>query len=561
MKPTLPPRNAARRAITLLVLVLALISQSSALAAFGLTESGGFYIVDTGAGLVFKVNRGSGGIRSIVWNGTELNDPNPKKESGIASGLGGSTVTAKANLKTIVITVSTDSANGVVANLTHYYVVQEGVNNIYMATYATKEPNVGELRWITRLQTGPFPNAPIDSDNRGTTGAIESKDVFGNSATGITRSKYYGNQRAMDLSIRGITGPGRGVFMAYGNREGSSGGPFYRDIQNQSTEVYNYMNSGHGNPDVRRLPMLYGPYALCFTNGTTPAVPEMSFMSGLGLTGSVPAAGRGSVTCSSVTGRDAHYAYTIGFSNSTAQYWTVANAANGAFTMAGLLPGTYTMQVYKNELSVYTDASVTVAAGKATAHNPIAITSDPSAVVPLWRIGDWDGTPLEFLNGDKITSMHPSDKRMASWDPGTYIVGTSTPAKGMQACQWKAVPGNNNKTIQFTLTDAQVKASTIRIGITTAAGGARPNLKVNSWNAPAQHPSTQPSSRTLTVGTYRGNNTTFTFSVPASALLAGTNTMSFSPLSGSNGPGFLSPGYSLDCIEFSQGTPQAPAPR
>ena len=96
-------------------------------------------------------------------------------------------------------------------------------------------------------------------------------------------SKYYGNDQAKDLSVRGVTGNGVGVFMAYGNREKSSGGPFFRDIQSQSgteTEVYNYMNSGHAQTENWRLG-LHGPYALIFTTGGTPSVPDFSWMSGL----------------------------------------------------------------------------------------------------------------------------------------------------------------------------------------------------------------------------------------------------------------------------------------
>src|SRR5207253_2580909 len=84
----------------------------------------------------------------------------------------------------------------------------------------------------------------------------------------------------------------------YGSRESSSGGPFYRDIQNQSSaagdsELYNYMNSGHEQTEAVRTNVLYGPYALSFTTGCTPAIPDFSWMSSLNLTGWVPAAQRG----------------------------------------------------------------------------------------------------------------------------------------------------------------------------------------------------------------------------------------------------------------------------
>lgn len=51
------------------------------------------------------------------------------------------------------------------------------------------------------------------------------------------------------------------------------------------------------------------------------------------------------------------------------------------------------------------------------------------------------------------------------------------------------------------------------------------------------------------MGTYRGNNTTYTFSVPSSALISGTNTLTIIPISGTAGTGYLSPGYSIDCVD------------
>jgi rhamnogalacturonan endolyase len=174
---------------------------------------------------------------------------------------------------------------------------------------------------------------------------------------------------------------------------------------------------------------------------------------------------------------------------------------------------------------------------------------------PLWRIGDWNGTPAGLLNGDKATKMHPSDVRMSNWNPGAYVVGTSTPAKDMPAYHWGQV--NAPRAIQFNLTKEQIKDSTVRIGITAAYVGGRPAISLNAWNPRRPPgPSPQPRSRGMTIGTYRCVNTTYTYDVPASALVVGTNTLTASPLSGSSGGGILSPGYSVDCIDMVQRTPQ-----
>ncbi|WP_338285319.1 rhamnogalacturonan lyase B N-terminal domain-containing protein [Luteolibacter sp. LG18] len=529
-------------------------SATMAFGAFGVTTTSTYYTVDSGAGLVFRVVRANGGIDSIKLDGTELN--NTTKASVIASGLGstGTTTSVWSDANTVMVTAATDASNGVVAGMTHYYIVRKNENTIYMATHSLNEPGVGEQRWVTRLQSALFTGTPVESTVRDSTGAIESTDVFG-MADGTTRSKYYGNQRAKDLLLRGVTGTGRGLFVAYGNRESACGGPFFRDIQNQSgsdTEVYNYMNSGHNQTEAWRTGVLHGPYALMFTDGSTPAVPDMGFIANLGLTGYVPASGRGAVSIPAITGRDASHAYTVGFANAPAQYWFDADPTSGAVNCTGMKPGSYTLTVYKNELSVYS-ATVGVTAGQTTALSAIALTGDPSRTVPLWRIGNWDGTPLEFLNGGNLTWMHPSDVRQASWTPGTYTVGTSTAATGFPACQWKDVNGTMN--VSFNLTAAQLNACTVRIGITASYGGARPQIRMNTWSSAIPSPSSQPDSRSLTIGTYRGNNTLYTYAVPASALVAGTNTLTIWAVSGSGGTGYLSPGYAVDCVDVYPTSP------
>src|SRR5262249_30754563 len=70
----------------LTVLAVSLLLPLRASAIFGVTSTGGSYIVDTGAGLVFKVNQTSGDITSIQFNGVEYQATD--KNSQIASGLG-----------------------------------------------------------------------------------------------------------------------------------------------------------------------------------------------------------------------------------------------------------------------------------------------------------------------------------------------------------------------------------------------------------------------------------------------------------------------------------------
>lgn len=506
--------------------------ESDATTPFGVTAGGGALTVSSGAGLVYRVSQASGDITSIRWNDRELNDQS--KGSHIASGLGTATVSfgLSPSGATALITIATPT-------LTHYLSTRRNDNAIYMATFITAEPTVGELRWITRLQSSAFTSVPANSDIRSGT-AIESSDVF--SVGGQTRSKYYGNQQARALTIRGVTGSGVGVFMAYGNRESSSGGPFFHDIQNQTgtdTEVYNYMNSGHNQTEAVRTGVLHGPYALVFTDGTVPAVPDMSWMAGLGLTGWVSS--RGAVS-GHVAGVTAGISALVGFANATAQYWAAPDAA-GNFTSPAMKPGSYTQTLYQGELAVATRAVAVTAGTTLTGQNITSAFPQPAAV---WRIGQWDGTPLELRNGGNFGAMHPSDARDGGWSPVTFAVGAA--ASGFPAAQWVAV--NDPTTIRFNLAAGQVTAHTLRIGITAAIAGGRPSVRVNSFSAPNPGPSSQPSSRSLTIGTYRGNNTVFTYSIPASAFVTGTNTLVIHVISGSSGTGFLSPGYSYDAIEL-----------
>ena len=533
----------------LLSLVAAISFAQPASADFGLiTSDPNVYTVDTGAGLVFQVRRDDppgalrapGDICSLKWKGAEVQLWD--RGSHLASGFPPCTIKA-GTIGEDIVQITVDSPE-----VTHYYVARRGVPHIYMASYLTDKWPVGETRWVTHLNGESLKKRPICSDLEGTDRSIESRDVYA-MPNGQTRSKYYGNSRAKELPLRGVTGPGIGVFMAFGSRETSSGGPFFRDIQNQSAEVYNYMNSGHNQTERFRLG-LHGYYALVFTDGPEPRQPDFGFMDNLGIKGSIPASKRSVVEGPAIRGRDRRYTYTVALTNREAQNWADARPDTGAFRVINVKPGAYKLEIFKNELCVLTD-EINVDEGKTTTLPVINISDDPSMVKALWRIGDWDGTPMELLNGDKVTLMHPSDVRMATWKRGPVLADRADCGRSLPCYQWRGV--NDQQDIVFRLNNQQLLNSKLRIGITVATSGARPIVSVNGkWNSPVPPMSDQPNSRSMTIGTYRGNNATFTYDIPASALQSGTNTLRFSPISGSGGGGFLAPGYSIDCIDFIQ---------
>lgn len=313
---------------------------------------------------------------------------------------------------------------------------------------------------------------------------------------------------------------------------------------------------GHTDPERFGL---QGPTVLSFTDGSTPNTAlfarnaDWSWFDDLGIDGWVAESGRGAVAGVGLSGTKSEFTYTVALSNTEAQYWTTAASSGGAWTIKKALPGTYTLTVYKDELEVYT-SSVTITAGSTVALNTITVT-DPSDTTAIWRIGDWDGTPSGFLNFEttpwKPTYMHPSDSRIDSWDVGNYIVGT-TADTSFPAYIWQDV--NNGHVIYFKLTAAQLAgAHTVRIGITEAYINGRPQITVNSWTSSIPSATTQASTRSLTVGTYRGNNAVLEYTVPATAWLDSTSSwqvLTINIVTGSTGTDYLSGGIAIDAVEL-----------
>lgn len=601
-------RTVPQRLLALFLLAI----PSVAFGAFGLTSDSNYYTVDTGAGLVFKVRRtnpssstqDTGDISNLQYNGLEYSDTSRGSQQGSGAGwlfhydlvtngvtntYANSVDVTATNIGTdfIKITVAcalpNDPGTGTNDLLYHYYIVRKGYPHIYMATWFNTEPQPNQCRFIVRLQSSMLPNGPEPSRNRDADTTIESADIFGVSTNstnialrGQTRAKHYSNHRQMDWSYTGAINNQAtmvGVWMVKSNHEGDSGGPFYRCLINQNgsdQEIYETVNYAEGNPEYWqtgsfRAGTLNGPYTLVFTPGTLPpAKIDTTWLTnaGFNLTGYVPDSLRGKVA-GLASGVPLGFQAVVGFSNTNAQYWCIAT--NGAYQSPLMIPGTYTQVLYKGELEVATNNGVVVGTNATTVRN--IISQEFKSPFFTWRVGEWDGSPVGFLNATKATNgaypndlmcttMHPSDVRMADWaanasSTNPYIIGKSIPSQ-FPCYQWMGV--NNGRTIQFTLTPAQAARNhTLRVGITTAYAGARPSIGVNGkWNSSLPNPSSQPGTRTMTVGTYRGLNATFSYSIPASAFVSGTNTLTLILNSGSMTAGatWLSPGVGYDCIEL-----------
>ncbi|WP_329247207.1 polysaccharide lyase family protein [Streptomyces sp. NBC_01478] len=525
-----------------------LLSSASA-AAFGYTDDGSNYVITTGGSLVFKVSKSTGDITSLAYKGKEY-EGYGGKHSHVESGLGASTVTIKQSGSTILVKV-------VHGAITQWYAARSGENNVYLWTNKA-DASFTATRYIVRVKPGVFPNSGSDAWDSTTDTIIEAGDVWKH-PDGTTRSKHYSGKRTIDYDHVGFTTGSVGLYLVRSNHDKASGGPFYRSLLRHSNEggagLYEILHYNEAQTEPERFG-LQGPFVVAFTDGGTPSSSlfaanlDTSWADSLGITGWVGKAGRGKVAGVGLKGMDANYPYTVGFSNSDAQYWAKAAAGTGAFSCKGMLPGTYTLTVFKGELAVHT-GSVTVTAGGTTSLHTLSITGDPSAATAVWRLGNWDGTPGEFKNAGLMTYAHPSDARAAKWT-GNVTIGSGSEAASFPAYMWKDV--NDGVLVYFRLTAAQAAvAHTLRVGVTTAYINARPQVTVNGWVSAIPTPPAQPSTRDLTTGSYRGNNHTFVFNVPSSAWSSDVtkdNVLKINVISGSTGSGFLSPGTSFDCIDL-----------
>ncbi|EME86760.1 polysaccharide lyase family 4 protein [Pseudocercospora fijiensis CIRAD86] len=517
----------------LLISLLALAS--TAFAAFGLTYTDDTYILDTGSAntLVTTIDKASCDVTSIVYRGTELQGSGPGTHIG--SGLGSSTVTAQViDDQYIKVTCATST-------LTHYIVAVSGESNLYMATYITAEPEVGELRYIARLSSSVLPSEyPFGdvSTTAGSTETIEGSDVF--VVNGETRSKFYSSQRFIDDHVHCVYGNDVHACFVKPQYETASGGPFFRDINSNNggseyTSLTFYMNSGHVQTEDRRMG-LNGPYALTFTRSGIPKVADLdfSFFGDLDINGYVPESGRGYVS-GIASGIQGDFQIVLHWYNADAQYWAYASSA-GSFTSPAMKPGTYTMKLYRTELEVASQ-SVNVSAGSTTTSNIASALEEPSK--RIWTIGTCDGQPTGFRNAEKQLRMHPSDARMGKWAPGTFVIGTSADTD-MPMALFKSV--NSPQTITFD--SDSTAAATLRIRTTLAFASGRPSVTIGSFSDSAAAP-TKIDSRGVTRGAYRGYGEAYEFKIPEGTLVSGSNTLEIGVISGSSGDKFLSPNFRL----------------
>ena len=277
-----------------------LLAPSVAFAAWGWSDDGSNYVVDTNANLVVKVSKHNGDLTSIKYRGVEYNGQNGKN-SQVESGLGASTVTIKTyNSNVIKVSVA-------FGTLRHYLVFRYGNPNVYIFMNK-KDSSVTVSRYIVRVPANIFTNNEDEDTDwvPANAGVIESGDI--NGRDGKTWSKHYSGKeygRTMDYDYVAYTNSQVGMYLIRSNHEKASGGPFFRSLIRRGgsggPDLYDIYHYNMGHTDVMRLG-LQGPSVLHFTdNGAAPnsnlfaRKADWGWMNDLEIEGWVPASGRGAV--------------------------------------------------------------------------------------------------------------------------------------------------------------------------------------------------------------------------------------------------------------------------
>ncbi|KAG2525277.1 hypothetical protein BBO99_00003220 [Phytophthora kernoviae] len=509
-----------------------------------------FDALDTGRGLTITMKQSTCDITSIKYNDQELQ----YKSMGthVNSGLGKTGVAS--TIETLNDSKKTIQVSCKITGIEQTYLFRPNENVIYMGTYHTKDLVLPELRFLARLDKSVVNAGIMEATIESGMTAIEAEDVVADSK-GLTRSKFYSAVPFIDDDVHGVDSSAAGVYFVISDLgyETSSGGPFFRDINNKfdvSNELTFYMNSDHTRIEDYRYGF-HGPYALALTSGDAPAASSLDFefFQDLGLNGFVPSSKRGQMT-GTITDSEGVLGdsdVVVGFANANAQYWTKVAAGSKTFTSPLMKAGRYTATVYKKQLAVGT-STVEIEGG---GNNPLSLAVAYNMTSnPIWRIGEWDGTPDGFLNADKIHKMHPSDSRMSPWEPLTFTPGSDEDSAFPMA-QFRSA--NDPITISFSLTGDQAKSPrTLKIGLTLAQVSARSSVSVNdNWTAPVPE-SVAVKTRGVTRGVTVGNYKLYEYTIPVSALVTGTNTIKLTIASGTSDPAekFLAASVVFDALEL-----------
>jgi hypothetical protein len=142
---------------------------------------------------------------------------------------------------------------------------------------------------------------------------------------------------------------------------------------------------------------------------------------------------------------------------------------------------------------------------------------------------------------------------MNTWSNVTFNVGID-PISKFPSIMMRGT--NGVLTINFPLVSTQITTLTLKIGATTTYNSARPDVNINGHDRSYPSASSEPDSRSWTVGSYRGYNILWSWTLPSGDLVIGTNQLVITPVSGSSDLSpWLSAGWVFDAVELDGPAP------
>jgi rhamnogalacturonan endolyase len=148
-------------------------------------------------------------------------------------------------------------------------------------------------------------------------------------------------------------------------------------------------------------------------------------------------------------------------------YWAPV-AADGAFTLANVVPGQYTLYVDgADQPADFVRTGVTVAANRTTDLGALGWTSQTHGRT-LWQLGTFDRTAGEFRNGDDARGYQMFARYPEQFPNDVdFTIGRSDPARDWNYAQWSWYAKNPAWHLRFD-GEAQAGKATLTIGVASA---------------------------------------------------------------------------------------------
>jgi rhamnogalacturonan endolyase len=211
------------------------------------------------------------------------------------------------------------------------------------------------------------------------------------------------------------------------------------------------------------------------------------------------------------------------------QYWTTAGT-DGSFTIRGVRPGSYVLRAFTEGVpGEWKRTGITIKAGAMTRLEPLRWIAERAGPT-LWEIGIPDRGAAEFRNGDRYWQWGNHLRYRKDFPQGVdYLVGSSRWENDWHLCQPLdlspdgKVLGPSVWKVRFDLKEVPAHGAHLRIGFCGSRGGVRLDLRLNGKPAGATGP--LPENGVMHRDSHRGFWFERGFPVPASALVAGRNTL------------------------------------